>query len=84
MFSRVVSNFRKKRRKINENKEKDSSSSPRLFRSRKCVNYSNGSLSNIDCKSDFSCIDTDDDNKSGCDKGCLLLTKVVFYNCVNN
>lgn len=74
MFSRVVSNFRKKRRKIIQNKQKvsSSSSSPEL-RSGKCVFTNDCSLSNIDCKSDFSCIDTDDDMKSGCDKGCCCL-----------
>lgn len=65
MFSRVVSNFRKKRRKSRKNEEITS----RLNMSpEKCV-FNDNNLSNFDCKSDFSCIDSDD-MEPGCDKGC--------------
>jgi hypothetical protein len=83
MFSRVVSNFRKKRRR-NEQNITQSPSSPEL--SRKIEKFdiarpsqsfeycelnknASESLSSVECTND-SCHNTDDDNeKMGCDKG---------------
>jgi hypothetical protein len=77
MFSRVVSNFRKKRRRSEQNVSQ-SSSSPQLSRKIEKVDkkgtsqsFENCELNETasECLSSVDCTNDSDNLKSGCDKG---------------